>query len=125
MKYLVEFREKIERVYDIFDTSFIYKDEEIILHKKWNIYFRLPDIKTESEFDYKLLSYCSFYVADNHFKRNSKQCKHIWNRLNRWFRKEFTYDELQKIYCKLGNGCNKKLGVKFIESGLDMNLLNS
>jgi len=31
--------EKIERVYDMFETSFIQGGDEIILNKKWNIYF--------------------------------------------------------------------------------------
>jgi hypothetical protein len=67
-------QEKIEKVYDLFETSFIYKDEELILHKKWNIYFRLftPDdsrMITPDEFDYKLLSYLSFYTANHHFNK--------------------------------------------------------
>ena len=121
---------RIERVYDMFDTSFLHSEEELILHKKWNIYFRLVDESegptreiTPIEFDYKLLSYLSFYCADNHFKKSSTQCKWAWNRLNRWFRKEFTYEELQRIYCKLGCGANKSLGIEFIKSGFDMKLL--
>lgn len=110
----------IERVYDLFDTSFIYKEDELILHKKWNIYFRLPDIKNVNEFDYKLLSYCSFYTASNHSKKTSVKCKYIWNRLNRWFRKEFTYEDLQTIYSKIGCGANKELGLRFIRTGLDI-----
>ena len=117
-------QEQIEKVYDIFDTSFIYKENELILHKKWNIYFRLDDIYDNYDFNYKLLSYCSFYCASNHFKRSSKECKYIWNRLNRWFKKDFTYDELQAIYKKIGSGANRSLGNKFIKSNLDFNILN-
>ena len=117
-------QEQIEKVYDIFDTSFIYKENELILHKKWNIYFRLDDIYDNYDFNYKLLSYCSFYCASNHFKKNSKECKYIWNRLNRWFKKDFTYDELQAIYKKIGSGANRSLGNKFIKSNLDFNILN-
>jgi len=83
----------------------------------------LPDIKTKEEFDYKLLSYCSFYFASNHFKKSSMQCKWAWNRVNRWFRVDFTYDELQIIYQKLGNGANQSLGLKFIKSSFDMIVL--
>lgn len=127
-----EIKEKIERVYDMFGTSFIYREEELILHKKWNIYFRLVidlypeegsrDITSE-EFDYKLLSYMSFYCADNHFKKSSVKCKWAWNRLNRWFRKDFSYEELQIIYQKLGCGANRILGIEFIKSGLNLELL--
>ena len=117
-------QEQIEKVYDIFDTSFIYKENELILHKKWNIYFRLDDICDNYDFNYKIISYCSFYCASNHFKKNSKECKYIWNRLNRWFKKDFTYDELQAIYKKIGSGANRSLGNKFIKSNLDFNILN-
>ena len=117
-------QEQIEKVYDIFDTSFIYKENELILHKKWNIYFRLDDICDNYDFNYKLISYCSFYCASNHFKKNSKECKYIWNRLNRWFKKDFTYDQLQAIYKKIGSGANRSLGNKFIKSNLDFNILN-
>ena len=113
----------IDRVCDVFDTSFIYREEELILHKKWNIYFRLDDIADVYDFNYKLLSYCSFYCACNHFKKNSKECRYIWSRLNRWFRKDFTYDELQLIYRKIGSGTNRELGNDFIKSNLDLNVL--
>ena len=116
-------KELLERVYDVFDTSFIYNQNELILHKKWNIYFIVDNIESNDDFNYKMLSYCSFYCASNHFKRNSKECKYIWDRLNRWFRKDFTYDELQLIYRKFGNGANRKLGNEFIKQNLDFNLI--
>ncbi len=123
-----ELQKKIERVYDMFDSSFIHNEEELILHKKWNIYFRLytsdnSRMITPMEFDYKLLSYLSFYCASNHFKKSSSQCKYSWMKINRWFRKEFTYEELQKIYGKLGCGANMDLGINFIKYGLDTSLI--
>ena len=126
---MTELKEQIERVYDMFETSFIHREEELILHKKWNVYFRLytsddSRVIKPIEFDYKMLSYLSFYTAENHFKKTSAQCKWAWNRLNRWFRKDFTYEELQKIYERLGCGANMSVGIKFIESGLNKELLN-
>lgn len=122
--YLEVMDQLLERVYDIFDTSFIYKEDELILHKKWNIYFRLDDILDIYDFNYKLLSYCSYCCASNHFKRTSKECRYIWHNLNRWFRKDFTYEELQLIYRKLGSGANRDIGNAFIKSNLDFNILN-
>lgn len=124
-------KEKIERVYDMFERSFIYGKNELILHKKWNIYFRLDNASvtentrsiTPDEFDYKMLSYLSYYCASNHFRKLSKQCKWAWNRLNRWFKKEFTYEELQKIYCKFGCGANMSLGLEFIKSNFDFSII--
>ena len=116
-------QEKIERVFDMFAGSFINNDEELILHKKWNVYFRLSDIKSEYEFDYKLLSYLSFYTASNHFKKSSAQYKWATDRIARWFRKDFLHEDFQLIYQKLGCGANRETGVNFIRAGLDMNLL--
>jgi hypothetical protein len=116
-------QEKIERVFDMFDSSFIHNEEELILHKKWNVYFRLQDVKTEHEFDYKLLSYLSFYTASNHFKKSSAQYKWATDRICRWFRKELSHDDLQLIYQKIGCGANREIGIAFIKAGLDMSLL--
>ena len=118
-----EVKEKIERVFDMFEGSFIHKEEELVLHKRWNVYFRLPDLKSPEDFDYKLLSYLSFYTASHHFTKLSKECKWALSRLNRWFRTEFNYDDLQIIYQKLGSGANRELGNKFIKSGLNMEVL--
>jgi len=115
--------EKIERVYDMFETSFIQGGDEIILNKKWNIYFLLYDVKTPDDFDYKLLSYLSYNCADNHYQKNSPHCKWAWNRINRWFRKEFTYQELQTIYQRIGVGTNKDVGIEFIKSNCDISIL--
>jgi hypothetical protein len=126
-------QEKIERVYDMFESSFIHREEELILHKKWNIYFRLVfDLCQEKgsrpitpiEFDYRLISCLSFYTAGHYFKKSESQCKWAWNRINRWFRKDFTYEELQKIYQRLGWGANMPIGLKFIESGFNMEILS-
>lgn len=119
-------QDRIERVLDMFETSFVHaQGTELILHRKWNIYFLLSDLTKPSEFDYKLLSYLSFYTAAHHYGQKTKQCLWARNRLNRWFRREFTHDELQIIYQKIGCGANRPLGVKFIEGGLDMGILTA
>lgn len=118
-----EVLEKIERVYDMFDTSFITPKNELILNKKWNVYFRLDNIYSPFFFDYKIISYLSYYTASNHFGKTTKECKWAMNKINRWFRHEFSYDDLQLIYCRIGCGQNEKLGIMFIGSGLDMTIL--
>lgn len=118
-----EIQKKIDRVLDMFDSAFIYKDDELILHKKWNVYFRLDNITSVDHFDYKMLSHMSFYTASNHFNRTSAQCKWARAKLNRWFRKDFSYSDLQAIYTRIGVGANESIGLDFIASGLDMSKL--
>lgn len=122
-----EIIEKIERVFDMFETSFIYMPSgtELILHKKWNIYFLLSDITNKEEFDYKMLSCLSYYTAQHHYKKTEQQYKWALNRARRWFRYDFSHEDLQKIYQKLGNRANKTLGLQFIKSNFDMALLNN
>lgn len=117
--------DKVQRVFDMFDDSFINQYEELILHKKWNIYFLLESIESELHFDYKMLSWLSYRIASHHFKKTSKESMWAMQKLNRWFRYEFDYDDMQKIYSKLGNGCNQALGFRFITSGFDMSLLTT
>jgi hypothetical protein len=120
-----EIKEKIERVYDMFPGAFIYKNDEIILDKKLNVYFRIDNIENADHFNYKILSCCSFYCANNHFNPSSKTSKYFNERINRWFKKKFSNKEMQIIYQKLGNQCNQKLGIEFIKSGCDLSLLNN
>lgn len=120
-------QEKIERVYDMFEMAFVQNDE-LILNRY--VSFRLvvdlyPDDGcreiTAVEFDYKILSYLSYYCADHNYVKNIS--KWAEGKLKRWFRTEFTHEELQIIYQKIGAGANIQLGLEFIKSGLDMDIL--
>lgn len=123
MKYTKEVQERIEKVKDIFPESYIYKEEELILEPKMNVYINLLNVDTKEFFDYKILSYCSFYTATHHFNPIIKVHKFFHNRLNRYFRRDFTLEDLQTIYQIIGTGCNKDLGLQFIKNDFDMELL--
>ena len=57
------------------------------------------------------------------FKRNIEwQQKHI-SAFNEALGTKFNADEIAYIYTYLGNGCNKPIAIKFIESGYDLNVL--
>ena len=122
---------EIERVKDFFNGTYIYdagkSPDELIIGgkiggKDYTISFIL-DMNDKVKFLYKLLSYLSYLTADNHYGRKSQISLYYHERINRYFKTSFTLDELQKIYCRIGTGCNPELGYKFIESGFDMGLL--
>jgi hypothetical protein len=48
-----------------------------------------------------------------------------WHRdgINAYLGTSFTAEDMEQIYCRLGNAVNSELCVKFIESGYDMALL--
>ena len=42
---------------------------------------------------------------------------------NKFLGTNFTEDDFEYIYTYLGNGCNKTIAIKFIESGYDLDVL--
>lgn len=123
---------EIERVKDFFHGSYVYDSmgkapDELCINgklggKEYCISF-IIDMKEKVRFQYKLLSYLSYLTADNHYGRKSQISLYYHERINRYFKTSFTLDELQKIYCRIGTGCNPELGYKFIKSSFNMELL--
>jgi hypothetical protein len=51
--------------------------------------------------------------------------KRIRSIVNEFLGTNFTLDEMNEIYTYLGNDCNRKKTVKFIESNYDLTVLNA
>lgn len=115
-----EIQDCILKFQQFFPKSFIYKDNELIVEPKNNIYFRIDNISTEFEFRCKVVSWVSRPtikgVSDWHQVR-------IRNSFNKFLGTEFTIEELTKIYTYVGCDCNKKKLLKFVKSGYDLSLL--
>jgi len=102
---------------------FINTLDELIVSPKLNAYFRLNDVETELDFKCKLLEWLSFYVADNHWFGHDNERINIECFINYILETQFSHDDFQYIYSKLGNRVNHKLTINFIESNYDMSLL--
>lgn len=102
---------------------FINNLDELIISPKLNAYFRLEDVETELDFKCKCLEWLSFHVADNHWFGYNAERKKIERFINYILGTNFSHDDYQYIYGKLGNRVNHKLTVDFVERGYDMNLL--
>ena len=111
-----EIKEKLKRALDLFKGSFVNRRNEIILHKGRNVYFMLDNIESPIHFDYKIISFLSFYTASHHENKDSAMCNWAWMHINHWFNHYFNYDDLQIIYQKIGCNANKDLGIQFISS---------
>lgn len=112
--------EYVEKVLPFFPNAHIYKNDEIIIEPKNNIYFRVDNIKSDHEFNCKMLEYCS--------RSACKGVSTYWQRwmrrgLNSYFRKNWSADDMCEIYTRLGNGCNRALCSQFINTGFDLNVL--
>lgn len=57
------------------------------------------------------------------FKRNIEYQQKYISAFNKALGTKFNIYELADIYTYLGNGCNKPIAIKFIESGYDLNVL--
>lgn len=105
---------------DCFPNGFIYHTDEFIAHKKENSYFKLDNIDDELELKCKLLEYLSRHA---HKSGTNHSRKYHRDGINRFLKTKFDIDDFDIIYSKLGNGCNRKLCIEFIENDFNMELL--
>lgn len=103
-------------------NCFINHNFELIVEPKNNIYFRLEDVDTELELKCKVLAWLSRPSCKGISDHWQKRIRAI---VNEFLGTSFTVEEMSEIYTRLGNDCNRKLSVKFIESNYDLALLKS
>ena len=100
---------------------FINNENELIIVPNINAYFRLDDVKNELDFKCKIIEWLSYYTSINYWNRywSPKMIKFINYMLDTDFNKE----EMQLIYCKLGNAINHQLTIKFVKSDCNLKVL--
>lgn len=107
-----------------FPQSFINPSLEFIAHKKANEYFRLEDCNDEFDVKCKVLEWLSRGAYKtcpfNTDLRNEKFHKFMLNGINVFLGTDFTADDIEIIYTYLGNRCNHKKTVEFINSGYNI-----
>ena len=120
--------EIVSKTMELFRGSFINSNNELILIPKFNIYFRLDDVNSTSDFKEKLCEYfsrsccCSLpYQTD---KANKKHHKENCEKFNTICGTDFTADDMDIIYCHLGGGINHQLTYDFVKSNFNLELLN-
>ena len=117
----------IVKVMNIFYGSFINHNNELILIPKTNLCFYLGNVNTVSEVKYKLLEWCSkscFKAMPYRYaKKNREYQDDILRKVNECLDMEFTREQMELIYTKLGNCINHELTMKFVNSGYDFKVL--
>lgn len=106
--------------------SFINGNRELIVHEKSNTYLILAG-KSDIELKYTVLewlsraaSYAMPYKSERH---NRSFHKMMLNGINAFLDTDFCVEDMELIYTKLGNNCNRPLCEKFVASGYDMEVL--
>lgn len=96
---------------------------------KVNSYFILSGHKTEQEIQCKLLEFLSREASSSlHYKNyayNDQVHKYHRDGINSFLGTNFTHEDMELIYSSLGNGVNRELTLKFIQSGFDMQVLSN
>jgi len=114
----------IEKFIDIVEKyspkCFVNRNNELIIEPKNNIYFILEGVETELELKCKVIAWLS--------RPSCKGVSNYWQKrirtiVNEFLGTEFIFDEMEKIYTYLGNDCNRKKTIKFIESNYDLKIL--
>lgn len=115
------------KLVDAFPGSFVNDSGEFIAHEEANQYFILGNCKDELEVKCKVLEWLSRAAFKTEpfdsGRKNNKFHKFMRDGINNFFETEFTEDDMEIIYTYLGNNCNRKLCVEFIESGYNMDVL--
>ncbi|MFO1442959.1 hypothetical protein KDN24_06975 [Bacillus sp. Bva_UNVM-123] len=117
----IELIKKFMKIVQKYSPScFINSNFELIIEPKNNIYFRLENVETELELKCKVLAWLS--------RPSCKGVSDYWQKriravVNEFLETDFNFEEMNEIYTYLGNDCNRKKTIKFIESNYDLNML--
>ncbi len=116
----------LKRLMYCFPKSVINHNMEFVAHIPTNLYFRLEDCKNELDIKCKVLEWfsrCAYKTEPYKSKRkNDEYHKFVADGVNKFLDTNFNEKDFELIYTYLGNACNRKRTIKFIESGYDMNV---
>ena len=111
----------LKKVLPFFPTAKTYKNDELIIEPKNNIYFRIDNVNSDLEFDCKMIEWLS---RPAHKGLSNYWQNYVRRGLNSYFKKTWSKDNLNIIYTKLGNNVNRELCLKFIIGDLNLSVLN-
>ena len=96
-------------------------------NRRVNSYFRLDNCETRTDAICKVLEYLSREAfKSQHFNvnwRNEQVHDYHLQGINRFCGTNFTKEDIELIYAYLGNECNRKKTLAFIDSGYDLAVL--
>lgn len=127
----------LDKLKECFPNSFINRHNEFIGLYEYkdhivNSWFRLDNVASELELKCKVLEYFSrpsfkgFTFADQPLRERQvgeEVYKYHLDGINKFLGVGFTTNQIEEIYCRLGNGVNRPLCIKFIESDYDLRVL--
>lgn len=112
---------------EVFPRSFINDRGEFIAHERTNQYIILSNCQMPLDVECKVLEWFSSpahkTIPYSQEWRNRKFHEFMLNGINAFLDTNFTEQDMEKIYCALGNAVNHEKTMRFIESGYDFEIL--
>lgn len=136
----VEVRKEIEDLLVIFEDSFINDKLEFIAilyyvdddcNKEFaNLYFNIKvDCNSSLDVKCKVLEWfsrdCYKAKISNKSYVNNNYHNYVLQMVNQYLHTNFTQEDMELIYTKIGNGIRRKLCVEFINSGYNLEILKN
>lgn len=110
-----------------FPGSFINENGEFIPERSGVSCFNLANCQSSGKIKCKVLEWCSraaFKSEPYQSKKKNRELRRFMLKgINRFLDTDFSEEDMEQIYAKLGNGCNRPLCEKFVMSGYDMEVL--
>ncbi len=117
------------KILKFFPKGLISAKGEVIVEPTANEYFLTDDCKTEKDIKAKTLQWLSRGAckAEPYLtpRANHKFHEYMQRGINDYLGTSFTQEDFEKIYKCLGGKANPEKTMEFIESGYDMNILES
>lgn len=117
---LVTIHKDVKRLMQIFTNSFINAYDELILDRKYNIYFNLTDVHNTLDLKCKVLAWVTRPCIKGVSVKNQEVFR---QRVNEFLDTYFTLGEFETIYTYLGNDIKRKLCEEFVKKDYDMNVI--
>lgn len=119
----------VRNLMNVFEESFINRLNELILIPKTNLYICLDDVHNETELKYKIIEFCSRDASKampyKTERRNKKYQSKVREKINIYLNANFTADDMDLIYTKLGNRINHELTIIFVNNNYDLKVLRN
>lgn len=117
----------VTKLMSCFPNSVINHNGEFIAHIKSNTYFILKNCNSEMDVKCKVLEWLSrpAYKTEpfNSKRSNDEFHRFILKGVNQFLDTDFKEGDMELIYTYLGNACNHKKTIMFIESNYDKSVL--
>ena len=117
----------IKKLFKCFPHGFLNSHNDFIIRTKGNVYINLDSVQSFEDVIVKILEYCSRDASKGmpykSMINNERFRAGLQYDFENLIGKRFTQKDWDAIYCRLGNGINHELALRFYARNFDMRVL--